>query len=477
MQRVYTAEPTPAAFHADASFVRGLMGPIGSGKSVACVQEVLHRAYRQAPNADRQRKSRWAIIRNTYPELISTTLKTWMDWVPPAFCPIVHGAPITGRLRQRLRDGTSVDLELLFLALDLPKDAKKLLSLELSGAWVNEARELEKSIIDTITSRVGRYPAKFDGGPSWSGVIMDTNPPDDAHWWYALAEETPPERREGWRFFRQPPALLEREGRYRLNPHAENVEHQPLGEVYWLRQIPGKSPEWIKVYLLGEYGSVQDGKPIYAQAWSDSAHVAPCLPVPRAELFVGWDWGLTPAAIFAQTPRGRLQVLEEVIGENIGVKQFAEGFVLPLLRGKYKDCAVTHIGDPAGVQRSQNDEVCVFETLLGLGIRVLPAPSNSPLRRQEAVRHYLSQLRDGKPGFALDPSCKVLRKGFNGGYHYRRMQIGGEARYSEAANKNRYSHPHDALGYLAEYLRDGAAPRPMPPPMVTDGVFDAVAGY
>ncbi len=453
MRRIYDAEPTAVRFHGSDAFVRGVMGPVGCGKSVMCLQEIVHRAGRQAPAATKERKSRWAVIRNTYPELVSTTIKTWQDWLPDAVCPIVFSSPITGRLRLPLQDGTTVVAEILFLALDLPKDSKKLLSLELPGAWVNEARELDKSIIDTITSRVGRYPAKMDGGPSWSGVIMDTNPPDDTHWWYKWAEESPP---EGWHFFRQPSAVLEEQGKYRLNPEAENVAHQPLGSMYWLRQVAGKDREWIKVYLMGEYGSVLDGKAIYEGAWSDSLHVsAEVRYIEGGDLYVLWDWGLTPAALFLQvTPRGRLQVLEEVIGDNIGVRQFVDGFIFPLLKGKYKNSRATHIGDPAGRQRAQTDERSVFEELLSFGIRVIPAPTNIPLRRWEAVRYFLGQLRDAKPALVISPACKMLRKGFNGGYRFRRLQTAGDARYSEVADKNMYSHVHDALGYGCEYLRD-----------------------
>jgi len=56
-------------------------------------------------------------------------------------------------------------------------------------------------------------------------------------------------------------------------------------------------------------------------------------------------------------------------------------------------------------------------------------------------------LLDGKPGFLLDKQCINLKKGFNGGYHYRRIQTSGD-RYDEKPNKNRYSHVHDALQYL-----------------------------
>ena len=70
----YTAEPTPAQFHASNAFVRGLVGPIGSGKSVACCMEVIRRGLEQAPGPDGVRRTRWAFIRQTYPELKSTTI-------------------------------------------------------------------------------------------------------------------------------------------------------------------------------------------------------------------------------------------------------------------------------------------------------------------------------------------------------------------------------------------------------------------
>ena len=54
-------------------------------------------------------------------------------------------------------------MEVIFLALDDPKDVRKLLSLELTGAWVNECRELPKAVIDGLTHRVGRYPTQNDG--------------------------------------------------------------------------------------------------------------------------------------------------------------------------------------------------------------------------------------------------------------------------------------------------------------------------
>lgn len=38
------------------------------------------------------------------------------------------------------------------------------LSLELTGAWVNEAREIPWAVIKALQGRVGRFPAVTDGG-------------------------------------------------------------------------------------------------------------------------------------------------------------------------------------------------------------------------------------------------------------------------------------------------------------------------
>ena len=77
----YKAEPTASRFHRSNAFVRVLRGPIGTGKSVTCCMEMIRRGKEQEP-FEKVRRTRWAAIRNTYPELISTTIKTWEDWAP-----------------------------------------------------------------------------------------------------------------------------------------------------------------------------------------------------------------------------------------------------------------------------------------------------------------------------------------------------------------------------------------------------------
>ena len=159
----------------DDTFFRGIRGPVGSGKSVSCCVEIFRRALAQKPNKQGIRRSRWAIIRNTNPQLKTTTIKTWLDWFPEdAWGKFTWSVPYTHMIKKG-----DLELEVLFLALDRPEDVKKLLSLELTGIWVNEAREIPKSIIDACTMRVGRFPSMRDGGATWTGVICDTNAPEE----------------------------------------------------------------------------------------------------------------------------------------------------------------------------------------------------------------------------------------------------------------------------------------------------------
>ena len=57
--------PTLARFHESDAFFRSIRGPIGSGKTTACIAEIIKRAHEQRPGPDGRRRTRWAAIRNT----------------------------------------------------------------------------------------------------------------------------------------------------------------------------------------------------------------------------------------------------------------------------------------------------------------------------------------------------------------------------------------------------------------------------
>ena len=68
-QVVYNASPTLSRFHRSDAFVRAVRGPVGSGKSTAMSWEIMRRAREQKPAPNGKRRTRWAVVRNTYREL------------------------------------------------------------------------------------------------------------------------------------------------------------------------------------------------------------------------------------------------------------------------------------------------------------------------------------------------------------------------------------------------------------------------
>lgn len=276
---LYKAPRTLSRFMDSDAFVRAIVGPVGSGKSSACCLELLVRAMRQEAGPDGVRRSRWAVIRNTYPELRDTTRKTFEQWIPPGTGKW-NEQQFTFTIDRELPDGTRLHVEVLFRALDRPDDTKKLLSLELTGAYINEARQVPKSIFDVLQSRVGRYPSKLQGGPTWFGIWMDTNPWHTNHWGYKLFTEGRP---EGFELYEQPGGRT---------PDAENVDNLPPG--YYERLCLGKDAEWVGEYVDSKYPNAARGS-VYGHlmaALKGRGGIAD-FKHPTDGVFTNWDLGIS----------------------------------------------------------------------------------------------------------------------------------------------------------------------------------------
>lgn len=443
----YVATPTLARFHASNAKFRGIMGPVGSGKSTGCGVEIMRRAHEMPADANGRRRSKWCVVRNTYRELKDTTIKTWTEWFPEDQVGVFNWSDMSHFITKRLPDGTKMELEVLFRAMDRPAHARKVLSLDLTGAWFNEAREIPKVIIEAMDDRLGRFPKRADVDHYWIGTIMDTNPPDDDSWWYKMAEDTEPEDREGWEFFKQPGGIIELpDGRFVANPEAENVAH--LRANYYAEKLSGKSKAHIRIYYCNRYGFVQDGKPVIHE-YHDETHTAKELlkPVRGLPLIIGMDFGLTPAAIIMQRlADGRWTALDELVCKDMGAKNFGNT-LKSYLHERFSGFPCYFWGDPAGVQRAQTDEMTPFMILQAVGIPARPAPTNDFTIRRESMAGACSRIIDGKPGLLVSPACKTLRKGLMGGYCFKRLQVAGQERFHDVPDKGQYSHAVDACGY------------------------------
>jgi hypothetical protein len=424
-----------------------IMGPLGSGKTNASCWKGFRINNMQRPDSNGVRKARGLAIRNTYSELFSTTIKDWLDCFEDLGKFNQGGMDLpTHRMEYDLEDGTSVSAEVMFAALDREADVKKLRGFQGTWIWVNEIKEVPFAVVEMADLRVGRYPK--DVRPRGYCIFGDTNAPDNDHWYYRMAEELKP---TGWNFLRQPGGLSRKgpTSPWRPNPKAENVKNLPPD--YYIEGAQGKTEAWILVNLANEYGFVADGMPVYPD-YVDSTHCREFELIPGLDIHIGLDFGLTPAAQFAQrTVMGQWRIHTELCTTDTGVSRFA-GALKKHIAENYPGFNIGSItGDPAGDQRQagDNEERNVFQLLEANGIKAVPAPFNNDFTiRTEAVTGTLRRMIDGEPGYLIHPQCVVSRKGMQGGYKFRRIKVAGDDRYEDKPVKNKYSHPCEAGQYL-----------------------------
>jgi hypothetical protein len=257
----------------------------------------------------------------------------------------------------------------------------------------------------------------------------------------------------------QPPGLLEvrsDDGRvigYDENPKAENLKWLP--KDYYGRLIDGKSPAWIKSRVLNQVALVTDGEPVW-RAFRRELHVARDVlnPVPGHAIWIGADFGRSPAVLFAQTVNNRVTILDEMQGHNIAATTFAPQ-VKRRLEQRYPGFSFVAYGDPKGQDKSQTDERTAYDIFKANGIPMQPSPVKQNLidTRIEAVEHLLGQLYDGRPRLQISPNCRTLIAGMDGGYCYERKARSAEIKTEPA--KNRFSHLADCLQYLAIAMGEG----------------------
>jgi hypothetical protein len=273
-------------------------------------------------------------------------------------------------------------------------------------------------------------------GPTWHGVISDTNPPDSDHWYYKLFEETRP---ENYIIYHQPSGL---------SADAENIRNLVKG--YYKNMQAGKDQEWINVYVHGRYGFVSDGKPIWPE-YKDDIHFSDTDFIPNITLpiYVGIDFGLTPAAAFGQlTNSGRMVIFDELVTFDMGAMSFGR-LLKEKINHKYIKYDIEVYGDPAGEQRAQTDEITPYQILDNQGIVAFPTYTNDFTIRREAVADYMQRLDfNGQPAFCITPGAPTIRKACAGGYKYKRMQVSGSDRYADKPDKGKYSHAAEGMQYM-----------------------------
>lgn len=442
------------------------MGPVGSAKTTAAALRLGRHAFQQHPYEGMAR-TRFAIVRNTGPQLTDTTMKSWFKLFPTDN----KFRKYTSTTKTARWYGTPkgfkypINAEFIFRALDDEDDVANLLSLEVTGFWFNELREINTGILAHAGRRAGRYPGADLGGCTWRGWFGDTNP------WAAtsdLHDMFVANKREGYEFFKQPGGM---------EPDAENLENleqtretlllpwnderrRAQGRTYYINALRDYNKNDADMFVHCKYGASRAGKPVHPE-YNDNLHCQKFelfksqdhpKQTPFTPLLLGYDnTGRNPAASIAQrTENGQWRIRYEFAAEGMGMKAHAAA-LHRFLEEKIPDHRIAKITcDPAGAAKGADDiDMRMIVSREFPGVTVINARTNDPATRIEAVDGPLRRAINGEPALLIHPDCKILRTAWLTKYQYRRLKVAGEERYTETPDKiTPWADVADSVQYL-----------------------------
>ena len=263
-----------------------LYGGSRSGKSFIIVYALIVRACKV--------KSRHAIVRNTFN---AVKRSIWLDTLLKVLSICFPDLPYKMNKSDyyiELPNGSTIWI----FGLD-DKRADRILGMEFSGIFFNEASELDYSPIQNVISRLAeRNELK-------KRVWFDFNPPEKSHWSYWLftkkinpIDDEPLENPEDYDY------LL-------MNPK-DNLENIDEDYIKILQRMPKKDRER---FLEGKFADVDDGAVYYAFRQED--HVVEKTSFINGTIYIFMDFNVDPmTALAAQVIDDKLVVHDEIYLRN-----------------------------------------------------------------------------------------------------------------------------------------------------------------
>lgn len=488
---------------ASSAFIVGAMGPVGSGKTIGFSTKVQHHAAKQKGKLNSAgqlvRKSRYAFIRDTYPNLDRNTIPSWNKVVPRSVGRFVASSPRVHQFSMVLRrDGHILDrsakaidivqTEIEFRAIGDQSVEDALRGLEVTAALVNEADRTHPDILTFLAGRVGRFSDLEPDLVVDPAIWLDLNGADDENWTHkVLIDRNLPDDvlriiqdvskgRELIAYFEQPAAILEGPevpGGWMVNPAAENVENLPPGyyeKQYAFAKMRGNQT-YIDRMLRSKFTPPLSGRSVFPE-YIEAIHCGQFEAIPGIPLLIFADQGLLGAVLVCQLVKGQLRVLEEIAavfeteddeihvvqmgGETLGRQ------VRDLLVSKYAGFEIGDaVCDPAGAAgedainfKSWRQE---FQKGLGHKVRKARVPRNAIEPRLRAVRNRLNLAIGEQRGILVHQRCTMTRRAFRTKYYYQRIGRGsGDGHYADVPKKVQgYADLMDALQYGCFELEKG----------------------
>jgi phage terminase large subunit len=242
-------------------------------------------------------------------------------------------------------------------------------------------------------------------------VILDTNPPGEAHWIAQM--EARDKGRPDVRFWH----IATEENRHNLPPnYIEDLERQYR-----------RKPAMYKRMLLGEYADAFDGEPVL-YAFEQGVHDSKSLPWPEgAYLIRSWDFGTINAVVFAayweEAGTEYWWDLHEYFARQSDVDRQCKAvleitqMVFPFWNNRHICAGVKDYCDVAGNQKTdKGSSIAVLRTY-----DIFPGFQKMGLQESLAIYNRLLEKRDkfGNPVYRIDKAtCPMLFNASIGGYRY-----------------------------------------------------------
>jgi hypothetical protein len=437
--------------------VTAIVGPIGSGKTVACLFKLLFLTvnHAKANPFDGIKRAKYLVVRSTNISLSRTVWDSISKWLPAGyFGEARYDNNTISNYTITAFDG--LEIEFLFFGIESDNQIQNLLSLDLTGVWLSEFREFPFKYLLDLYSRTGRYPSEKDGGCGWSGMLMESNPFSKESDWYKfwVLDKTPKKLKEQnapRKCFKQPGGL---------SPEAENIRNLTAKRAYYtqLIELHGQGDtSWINVMVNAEYGSIRTGLPVHKN-FKHNVHVAKSnLELENTlPLVISFDFGLTPACTYLQHRRnGQIYILDEEASDNMSLEEFLENWVKPKIINYYPNVLVIITGDPSGGKRSDTDKSTAWTVIQKtLRCKIYPAYTNFFQPRRDALDSRHRRMIKGEPAILYSPVCEILIDAIEYKFKYpeKKGSLNSYAQFKETPDKNIYSHIAEALEYGVMYI-------------------------
>ena len=414
-------------------------GAYGSGKSIVLDLKAVSLCF-QYPG------TRVALIRDTYPNLRRTVLKT----LSKIF--IKFGWSEGVQYRHHKTDNAFIftvgdrESELLYMAaknegVTLEEAIKDFGSLEVDWCGIEEARDIDETIYLAIHNRIGRWGV-IDN-KEHKQLMLVGNPADEEHYLY---------KRYRLGLTGAGKKITNREDYYYKT--SSTYDNRRNLSAQYIKSLENMDEYFKNTYLHGMSGyHPPDGASVYPQFKYEYYVSEDKLDhIPGGMILRGWDIGPTgvyKACVVGQKDKdGVLRVLKEFVSKEPGIERFGR-IVADECKILYPKCdAYFDVGDPAAFAGTQMDTMQSPAKILmkEFGIAMIEGvKAFGP--RKDAVATMLNHNL-----IIFDRyGCSSLIKGFQGGYYYKK-QDEQQGKYGTTPMKNKFSHGQDALQYLCSRI-------------------------